>query len=82
ILLDDFWQHCLHFGRLPANDEFEQSTTLRKYFVSHNKAFSLLQNYYEQSEFEQAQLKRKHDLLVYFALSLFGKRQAKSHMPA
>ncbi|HDY91003.1 MAG TPA: DNA phosphorothioation-associated putative methyltransferase [Pseudoalteromonas sp.] len=81
-LLNDFWQHCLHFGRLPANDEFEQSTTLRKYFASHNKAFNLLQNYYEQNEFEQAQQKRKHDLLVYFALSLFGKRQAKSHMPA
>ena len=81
-LLDDFWQHCLHFGRLPANDEFEQSAALRKYFASHNKAFSLLQNYYEQNEFEQAQQKRKHDLLVYFALGLFGKRQAKSHMPA
>ncbi|MEN8636687.1 DNA phosphorothioation-associated putative methyltransferase [Pseudoalteromonas distincta] len=81
-LLNDFWQHCLHFGRPPANDEFEQSTTLRKYFASHNKAFNLLQNYYEQNEFEQAQQKRKDDLLVYFALSLFGKRQAKSHMPA
>jgi DNA phosphorothioation-associated putative methyltransferase len=81
-LLDDFWQHCLHFGRLPANDEFEQSTTLRKYFANHNKAFNLLQIYYEQNEFEQAQQKRKEDLLVYFALSLFGKRQAKSHMPA
>ena len=81
-LLNDFWQHCLHFGRLPANDEFEQSTTLRKYFASHNKAFNLLQNYYEQNEFEQAQQKRKDDLLVYFGLSLFGKRQAKSHMPA
>lgn len=81
-LLDDFWKHCLHLGRLPANDEFEQSAALRKYFASHNKAFSLLQNYYEQNVFEQAQQKRKHDLLVYFALSLFGKRQAKSHMPA
>ena len=81
-LLNDFWQHCLHFGRLPANDEFEQSSILRKYFASHNKAFNLLQNYYEQNEFEQAQQKRKDDLLVYFALSLFGKRQAKSHMPA
>lgn len=81
-LLSDFWQHCLHLGRMPANDEFEQSSAIRHTFNSHNKAFKLLQGYYDQAEFEQAKAKRHDDLLVYFALSLFGKRKAKSHMPA
>ena len=81
-LLDDFWQHCLHLGRIPANDEFDQSAALRHAFSSHNKAFTLLLGYFEQDEFIQAQHKRRGDLLVYFALSLFGKRKPKSHMPA
>ncbi|TLX50375.1 hypothetical protein CWC31_12035 [Pseudoalteromonas ruthenica] len=81
-LLDNFWHHCLHLGRIPANDEFEQSSALRRALSSHNKAFSLLQNYYDQTEFAQAQKKRSNDLLVYLALGLFGKRKPKSHMPA
>ena len=81
-LLADFWQYCLHLGRMPANDEFEQSLAIRQIFTSHNKAFQFLQGYYDQSEFNQAKTKRHDDLLVYFALSLFGKRKAKSHMPA
>ncbi len=81
-LLADFWQYCLHLGRMPANDEFEQSPAIRQIFSSHNKALQFLQGYYDQAEFEQAKIKRHDDLLVYFALSLFGKRKAKSHMPA
>lgn len=80
-LFEAFWQHCLHYGRIPANDEFELSTQLRAVISSHNKAFELAQSQFEIKEFEQAVLKRKHDLLVYFALSLFGKRPAKSHLP-
>ncbi|KZN52946.1 DNA phosphorothioation-associated putative methyltransferase [Pseudoalteromonas luteoviolacea] len=80
-LFESFWQHCLHYGRIPANDEFEQSEQIRAVIDSHNKAFELAQSQFEYAEFEAAQQKRQQDLLVYFALSLFGKRQAKSHLP-
>ncbi|OUL56890.1 DNA phosphorothioation-associated putative methyltransferase [Pseudoalteromonas ulvae] len=80
-LLETFWQHCLHYGRIPSNDEFEMSAQIRKHFGSHNKAFHLLTDLFNLEEFERAKQKRKQDLLVYFALSLFGKRQAKSHLP-
>ena len=80
-LFDDFWQHCIHFGRIPANDEFELSNNLRTVIGSHNKAFALLQGQFEQATFEQSIEKRHQDLLVYFSLSLFGKRKAKTHMP-
>lgn len=80
-LFEEFWQHCLHYGRIPANEEFEQSDALRAIIGSHNKAFALLQSQYDQQDMALARNKRKQDLLVYFALSLFGKRQAKSHLP-
>ncbi|WP_249348232.1 DNA phosphorothioation-associated putative methyltransferase [Pseudoalteromonas aurantia] len=80
-LFEVFWQHCLHYGRIPANDEFELSEQLRAIINSHNKAFELAQSQFDYAEFEAAQQKRQQDLLVYFALSLFGKRQAKSHLP-
>ncbi|NKC21480.1 DNA phosphorothioation-associated putative methyltransferase [Pseudoalteromonas sp. S4498] len=80
-LFEQFWQHCLHFGRVPANDEFEQSDAVRAIIASHNKAFELVRDHFDFQDFKNAQLKRKQDLLVYFALSLFGKRQAKSHLP-
>ncbi|MBQ4851922.1 DNA phosphorothioation-associated putative methyltransferase [Pseudoalteromonas sp. MMG012] len=80
-LFEVFWQHCLHYGRIPANDEFELSEQLRAIINSHNKAFELAQTQFDYAEFESAQQKRQQDLLVYFALSLFGKRQAKSHLP-
>ncbi|MFT4926382.1 MAG: DNA phosphorothioation-associated putative methyltransferase [Phenylobacterium sp.] len=101
-LFNDFWQHCLMFGRIPANDEFEQSDQLRAIIGSHKKAFELLNSSFENNSFEnnssennisqnttlestpfaQAQQQRRNDILVYFALSLFEKRKAKSHMPA
>ena len=80
-LFESFWQHCLHYGRIPANDEFEQSEQIKAVINSHNKAFELVQSQFDYSQFEAAQQKRQQDLLVYFALSLFGKRQAKSHLP-
>ena len=81
-LFNDFWQHCLELGRIPANDEFEYSEHIRRLIGSHKKAFELMQTHAEPSEFQQAQQQRSTQVLVYFALSLFEKRKAKSHMPA
>ena len=45
------------------------------------KAFQALCNHYGETLFSTAQEARRNDLLVYFALSLFDKRQAYSQMP-
>jgi len=81
-LLDNFWQQCLTLGRAPANDEFEYSDNLRQIIGSHKKAFELMANIMELEGFKQAQKNRRSHILVYFSLSLFEKRKAKSHMPA
>ena len=81
-LFDDFWRACLDFGRIPANSEFEFSARLRAIAGSHKKAFDILIEQNGEALFERAQKARKGDLLVYFALGLFGKRKPYSHMPA
>ena len=80
-LFDDFWSTTLDLGRIPANSEFEHSGQLRRVAGSHLKAFQALNGQYGGSLFLQAQEARRNDLLVYFALGLFEKRQAYSHMP-
>ncbi|MDQ7049700.1 MAG: DNA phosphorothioation-associated putative methyltransferase [Enterobacterales bacterium] len=80
-LFDDFWELCLDLGRLPAIPEFEFSQQIRKVAGSHKKAFDALIQQKGDPLFKQSRLARKCDLLVYFALGLFEKRKAYTHMP-
>ena len=81
-LFHEFWQQCLVLGRIPANDEFECSDDIRRVIGSHKKAFDLMAPFMDITSFEQSKKHRRSHVLVYFALSLFEKRKAKSHMPA
>jgi len=80
-LFKEFWQTCLILGRIPANDEFQESEKIRSKIGSHSKAFTRLNVLFEDNEFELAQRYREEDLLVYFALSLFEKRKPYTHLP-
>tara|TARA_R110001583_G_scaffold112917_6_gene263177 strand:+ start:65102 stop:67144 length:2043 start_codon:yes stop_codon:yes gene_type:complete len=80
-LFNDFWQTCLQLGRIPANEEFHQAESIKALTGSFKKTFSLLEELYDTSEFEQAQKKRKEDLLAYFAMSLFDKRKPYTQQP-
>lgn len=80
-LFDDFWQVCLDLGRIPANPEFEFSDRIRHVSGSHRKAFDALTEHHGQELFSRAQEARRGDLLVYFALGLFGRRKPYTHMP-
>ena len=80
-LYNDFWQSCLQLGRVPANEEFAQTEEVKALTGSFKKTFSLLEELYDTSEFEQAQHKRKEDLLAYFAMSLFEKRKPYTQQP-
>ena len=80
-LLDSFWRKCLELGRIPLNKEFPRSEKLRAVINSHQKAFRLLVVIHGEEIFETAAEARKNDLLVYFALGLFGRRKPYLHMP-
>ncbi|OLQ79842.1 hypothetical protein BIT28_00905 [Photobacterium proteolyticum] len=80
-LFDAFWNTCLELGRIPANDEFENSEKVRELIGSHKKVFGLLQEMFDTEEFEQAETSRKEDLLLYFAMGLFEKRKPYTQQP-
>lgn len=80
-LFTDFWETSLELGRIPANNEFEFSEQLRRVAKSHNKAHEALIKHFGNELFNEAQQKRREDLLVFFALDLFEKRKAQSKMP-
>lgn len=80
-LFSDFWNTCLDLGRIPANDEFENSEQVRDLIGSHKKVFSLLEELYDTNEFQQAEKRQKEDLLLYFAMGLFEKRKPYTQQP-
>ncbi len=46
-LFNSFWNTCLDLGRIPANDEFEQSDKILELIGSHRKTFNLLQEMFD-----------------------------------
>jgi DNA phosphorothioation-associated putative methyltransferase len=80
-LFDAFWQSCLDLGRVPANDEFDLSGDIRSLIGSHRKAFSLLQEMFDTSQFELAEKQIKEDILLYLSMGLFDKRKPYVQQP-
>jgi len=80
-LFQDFWQTTLDLGRLPANDEFEQSLQLRQVAGSLNKALTVCKKHLNPNDYLKSQKFESDNLLVYFALSFFKKRDAYIRMP-
>jgi DNA phosphorothioation-associated putative methyltransferase len=80
-IFNDFWNKCLELGRIPANDEFDQSETVRELIGSHKKVFSLLRDIYNTEEFEQAEKNRREDILLYLTMGLFDKRKPYTQQP-
>lgn len=80
-LFTDYWETTLEFGRIPANSEFEFSDQVRRICGSHNKAHQALLKHFGEDVYLEASEKRREDLIVYFALSMFEKRKPQSKMP-
>ena len=80
-LFTDYWETTLELGRMPANNEFEFSDQIRRICSSHNKAHQALLKHFGDDVFIESKEKRRQDLSVYFALSLFEKRKPQSKMP-
>lgn len=81
VLLEDFWYTCLELGRIPQNDEFDHSEQVRHVCGSHPKAFTICKHNFDKDLFDDARLKKKEDLLTYFALGFFKKRDSYIRMP-
>jgi len=79
-LLESFWLCCLAFGRVPANDEFKGSEQLKEIIGSNKKALKLVTDWFGKEELELAAKMRREDLLIYFALGMFGGRKAYTHL--
>jgi len=80
-VLTDYWETTLELGRIPANNEFEFSDQVRRICGSHNKAHHALLNHFGEEVYQEANEKRREDLLVYFALGMFDKRKPQTQMP-
>ncbi|WP_371187840.1 DNA phosphorothioation-associated putative methyltransferase [Thalassotalea maritima] len=80
-LLESFWLTCLAYGRCPTKGEFSKTKEINEIIGSNKKAFQLVCDWYDVSEFETSAKMRKEDLTLYFALELFGKRKPYTQQP-
>jgi DNA phosphorothioation-associated putative methyltransferase len=78
-LFKSFWSACLLLGRCPAADEFGQSEALLEVANTLKKAFRMAKIAYSNDDLNTSRQIRTEDLLVYFAVGLFGKRKAYKH---
>jgi len=61
-------------GRLPVKDELPEAAEISAEFGSLRRAFQVIQRATDSQEWEEIAEKRRQDLLVYLALSRFGRR--------
>jgi DNA phosphorothioation-associated putative methyltransferase len=80
-LFESFWLTCLTLGRCPANNEFAQSDKIKEVIGSNKKALQLVLKWFEEDELKTAEIMRKEDLLLYFALAMFEKRKPYVQQP-
>lgn len=78
-LFNSFWKCCLLLGRCPAVDEFDDSENLVTLTGTMKKAFRIAKMYFGTIDLVTSRQMRTEDLLVYFAVGLFGKRKAYKH---
>ena len=78
-LFSSFWECCLLLGRCPSIYEFADSEQLITITGSIKKGFRIAKTYFGDDDLITSQQMRTEDLLVYFAVGLFGKRKAYKH---
>jgi DNA phosphorothioation-associated putative methyltransferase len=68
-------------GRLPVKGELEREGGIIAEFRSLNRAFAVIQQATDRNEWSAITEKRRQDLLVYIALSRFGRRPKRTDLP-
>ncbi|NCC41201.1 MAG: DNA phosphorothioation-associated putative methyltransferase [Gammaproteobacteria bacterium] len=80
--LDRLWMQYRSLGRKPDKSEVDDLAVLIDGFGSLLKALRFIEARHDRCEIDQAAASRADDLLVYFALQQFERRQPYSHLEA
>ena len=81
-LVEEFWQACLQFARVPTVHEFSKYAEVEDKLGRVDKVFKYLLSINEKSVFEEARQSKKNNVLVYLALNFFEKRKSFSSLPS
>lgn len=79
--IDAYWLRALELGRPAAPEECPEAQTLIGLVGSWRRVHEWVGRFFSLDEFEAAAIGRQEDLLMYFALGHFGKRQPYSQFP-
>jgi DNA phosphorothioation-associated putative methyltransferase len=80
-LLDALTGWVMESGRLPEPDEFDGAPAIIERFGSLKRAFALVRQLTNDTEWEEIGKRRAEDMLAYLALSRFGKRPVFGVLP-
>ena len=79
--IDAYWLRALELGRPAAPEECPEAQSLIRLVGSWRRVHEWVGRFFSLEEFEAAAIGRQEDLLVYFALGHFGRRQPYSQLP-
>ena len=79
--IDAYWLRALELGRPAAPEECPEAQSLIRLVGSWRRVHEWVGRFFNPEEFEAAAIGRQEDLLVYFALSHFGRRRPVSELP-
>ena len=79
--IDTYWLRALELGRPAAPEECPEAQSLIRLVGSWRRVHERVGRFFGPDEYEAAAIGRQEDLLVYFALSHFGKRRPYSQLP-
>ena len=79
--IDNYWLRALELGRPAAPEECPDAQSLIRLVGSWRRVHEWVGRFFGPDEYEAAAIGRQEDLLVYFALSHFGRRRPYSQLP-
>lgn len=82
VLLQPLIEFFSDRGRLPVKGELANEPEIIAEFRSLARAFTIIQQATDRSEWDRVAEKRRQDMLVYIALSRFGRRPKFTDLPA
>jgi DNA phosphorothioation-associated putative methyltransferase len=80
-LLEPFMATITQLGRLPGPEEYSETLALIERLGSLKRAFLIVRRATGTAPWTEIADRRRDDLLVYLALSRFGRRRPLSHLP-
>ena len=79
--IEAYWLKALDLGRAPVAEECPEAQSLIQLVGSWRRVHDWVAEFFSREELEAAMIGRQEDLLVYFALSHFGRRRPYGEMP-